>query len=53
MVVESDTGRCANEDAEPRRGVDIGRCVSEDIGPEEGVDCEILHRLEKETKHSL
>ena len=37
MVLESDTGRCASEDA----------------GPSRGVDCEIPHRLERGTKHSL
>ena len=36
MVYEPDTGRCANEDANPK-----------------GVDCEISHRLERGTKHSL
>ena len=37
MVLESDTGWCANQDARPLRGV----------------DCEIPHRLERRTKHSL
>ena len=37
MVSESDTGRCASEDA----------------GPSMGLDCEIPHRLERGTKHSL
>ena len=37
MVSEPDTGRCANKDA----------------GPSRGVDCEILYRLERRTKHSL
>ena len=37
MVSEPDTGRCANEDA----------------GPPRGVDSEIPHRLERGTKHSL
>ena len=37
MVSEPDIGQCASEDAEPRRGV----------------DCEIPHRLERRTKHSL
>ena len=33
--------------------LDTERCVSEDVGPSRGVDCEILHRLERGTKHSL
>ena len=37
MVSESDTERCASEDARPSRGV----------------DCEIPHWLERGTKHSL
>ena len=37
MILESDTGRCASENA----------------GPPRGVDCEISHRLERETKHSF
>ena len=32
MILESDTGRCANED----------------VGPPRGLDCEIPHRLERE-----
>ena len=35
MVLELDTGWCANEDA----------------GPSRGVDCEIPYRLERGTKH--
>ena len=31
---------------------DTEQCVSEDVGPK-GVDCEIPHRLERGTKHSL
>ena len=31
----------------------IGRCASEDARSSRGVDCEIPHRLEKRTKHSL
>ena len=46
IVWESDTGRCANEDAEPRRRVDCEiphqlerrTRVSEDAGPRKGVD---------------
>ena len=30
-----------------------GLRTSEDVGPLRGVDCEIPHRLEKGTKHSL
>ena len=29
------------------------QCASEDAGPLKGVDCEITHRLERRTKHSL
>ena len=32
---------------------DIERCASEDVGPSKGVDCEIPHRLERGTKHSI
>ena len=32
MVLESDTGRCASEEAEPRRGVDTRRCSNKDAG---------------------
>ena len=28
MVSESDTGRCVNEEAEPRKGVDTRQCAS-------------------------
>ena len=31
----------------------IRRCASEDTGPLRGVNCEIPHRLERGTKHSL
>ena len=37
MVLEPDTGWCANED----------------VGPPREVDCEIPHQLERGTKHSL
>ena len=37
MVLEPDTERCDSEDVELSRGV----------------DCEILHRLERRTKHSI
>ena len=33
--------------------LDIGRYASEDAGLRRGVDCEISHRLERGTKHSL
>ena len=33
--------------------LDTGRCASEDVGSPKGVDCEIPHRLERGTKHSL
>ena len=32
---------------------DTEQCVSEDAGSPRGVDCEIPHRLERGTKHSL
>ena len=32
---------------------DTERCASKDVGPSRGVDCEIPHRLERGTKHSL
>ena len=32
---------------------DTGWCASEDAGPLKGVDCEIPHRLERGTKHSI
>ena len=53
MVSEPDTRRCASEEAEPCRGVDTRQCASDHVGPRRGVDCEIPHRLERETKHSL
>ena len=33
MVSEPDTGRCANEEAVPQRGVDMRRCAIKDAGP--------------------
>ena len=36
MVLEPDTGRCASEEAEPRRGVDTRWCASKDVGPRRG-----------------
>ena len=36
MVLESDTRRCANKDAEPRRGVDMRWCASNDVGSRKG-----------------
>ena len=33
--------------------LDTERCVSKDARPPRGVDCEISHRLETRTKHSL
>ena len=36
MVLEIDTGRCASEEVEPRRGVDMRRCVGKDAGPKGG-----------------
>ena len=32
-VSEPDTGRGANEEAVPQRGVDMRRCASKDVGP--------------------
>ena len=34
MVSELDTGRCANEEAKPGRGVDTRRCTSKDAKPQ-------------------
>ena len=39
MVSEPDTGQCANNEAESRRGMDTRRCASKDAGPQRGVDC--------------
>ena len=50
MVSETNTGRCTNKDAER---VDTGRCANEDTDPRRGLDCEIPHRLDRGTKHSL
>ena len=59
IVSKSGTGWCASKDAELRRGVDYeishrfewGTSANEDTGR---VDyCEIPHRLERVTKHSL
>ena len=36
MVSKPDTERCASEEAEPRRGVDMRRCASKDTGPQGG-----------------
>ena len=33
--------------------LDTGRCASKDAGPQREVDCEIPHRLERRTEHSL
>ena len=38
MVSEPDTGRCASEEAKPRRGVDVRRCASKDVGRQRGVN---------------
>ena len=32
---------------------DTGWCTNDGVGPPKGVDCEIPHRLERRTKHSL
>ena len=53
MVSKPDTGGCVNEEAKPQRDVDTRWCASEDAGLRKGVDCEVLHRLEREMKHSL
>ena len=34
-------------------GPNTGQCASKDAGPPKEVDCEIPHRLERRTKHSL
>ena len=51
MVSEPETERCANEEAEPRSGVDT-RCVSKDVGPQRGGFGVVSHRLEKGTSAS-
>ena len=33
--------------------LDFGRCASEECWALEGMDCEVPHRLERGTKHSL
>ena len=38
MTSKSDTGQCASEEVEPRRGVDMRRCVNIDVGSQRGVD---------------
>ena len=38
MVSEPDIGRCAREEAVPRRGVDTRWCASKDTGSGRGVD---------------
>ena len=38
MVSEPDTGRCASEEAVPRKGVDTKRCASKNAGPQRGVN---------------
>ena len=47
MVSESDIGRWASEEAEPRRRVDMRQCVSKDAGPQREVDEGVPHQLEK------
>ena len=36
MVSEPDTGRCANKEAKPQRGVDTRRCASKDAESRSG-----------------
>ena len=36
MVSKQDIGRCASEEAKPRRGVDTRRCASKDAGLQRG-----------------
>ena len=38
MASEPDTKRCASEEADPLRGVDMRRCASKDAKPRRGVD---------------
>ena len=49
MVSESDTGRCASEEAESQRGVDS--VPARTLGPKGG-GLEVTHRLEKGTSVS-
>ena len=53
MVSESDTGRCVNLLAVPRRGIDTRRCVNKDVGPQREVDLgAVPHRSEEGTSAS-
>ena len=52
MVSEPNTGWCASEEVEPRRGVYTRRCASKDAGPQTRVDWRAPHRLEKGTSAS-
>ncbi|KAG7024023.1 hypothetical protein SDJN02_15052, partial [Cucurbita argyrosperma subsp. argyrosperma] len=40
-VSEPNTGQCAKNEAEPRRGMDTRRCASKDTVPQRGVDCRV------------
>ena len=52
MVSELDIGRCANEEAEPQREVDMRRCTSKMLGLKGSGFGGGLHRLEKGTSTS-
>ena len=48
IVLEQDTGRCANEEAEPQREWTRGGVPARKLAPK-GVDWGVPHRLEKGT----
>jgi len=49
IVSEPNTERCASEEADPQKEVDMRRCVNKDAGPRRVVDWGVPHRLEKRT----
>ena len=53
MVIEPDTGRCANKEAIHQRGVNTRQCASKDAGPRMGLDLVgVPHQLKKGTSAS-
>ena len=52
MVLEQNTGRCASEKIEPRKGVDTKWYVSKYAGSRRGVDWGVSHCLGKGTSAS-
>ena len=47
IVPEPNTGQCADEKAEPRRGWTQGGVPARTLGPEGRVDWRVPHRLKK------